>query len=77
MDGCIRSSFCFVTVSSWGEWAGEVKLRVETRQHELVLDVQKMVNINTRLNEVDQCCFYKNFLEKVWESVWKDLCEHN
>ena len=34
MDGCIRSSFCFVTVSPWGEWAGEVKLRVETRQYE-------------------------------------------
>ena len=34
MDGCSRSLFCFVTVSSWGEGAGEVKLLVETRQHE-------------------------------------------
>ena len=54
---------------------------------------QQLVNINTRLNEVDQCCFWqvddrigwhflnriwwKNFLEKVWESVRKDFCEHN
>ena len=54
---------------------------------------QQLVNINTWLNEVDQCCFWqvddrigwhflnriwwKNFLEKVWESVRKDLCEHN
>ena len=54
---------------------------------------QQLVNINTWLNEVDQCCFWqvddrigwhflnriwwKNFLEKVWESVRKDFCEHN
>ena len=113
MDGCSRSLFCFVTVSSWGEGAGEVKLLVETRQHEhsagcaedgadgatpspftapstnswsiSILGSMRLINA--------QCCFWqvddrigwhflnriwwKNFLEKVWESVRKDFCEHN
>ena len=69
----------------WSGWSNSLTLHSSLHQ--------QLVNINTWLNEVDQCCFWqvddrigwhflnriwwKNILEKVWESVRKDFCEHN